>query len=75
MPYISIKTYPKDDETKRKTAEAILEVIQKTMGADPDWVTVSVEDIEPEDWEEKVVKAEILPKMDSVLILNGKKYC
>ena len=73
MPYISIKAYPKDDETKRKTAEQILEVIQKTMGAEPDWVTISVEDIKPEDWEEKVVKAEILPKMDHVLILDGKK--
>ena len=73
MPYISIKAYPKDDETKQKTAEAVLAVIQKTMGAEPEWVTVSVEDIGPDDWEEKVVKAEILPKMDNVLILNGKK--
>ncbi len=73
MPYISIKAYPSDDDTKRKTAEEILRVIQKTMGARPDWVTISIEDIEPDDWEEKVVKAEILPKMDSVLILNGEK--
>ena len=75
MPYISIKAYPKDDETKRKTAEAILEVIQKTMGAEPEWVTISMEDIEPDEWEEKVVKAEILPNMDRVLILDGKKRC
>ena len=75
MPYISIKAYPKDDETKRKTAEAILEVIQKTMGAEPEWVTISMEDIEPDEWEEKVVKAEILPNMDHVLILDGKKRC
>ena len=73
MPYISIKTYPKDDETKQKAAEAVLAVIQKTLGAEPEWVTVSVEDIEPGDWEEKVVKTEILPNMDSVLILDGKK--
>ena len=73
MPYISIKAFPKDDETKQKTAEAVFEVIRKTMGAEPDWVTVSVEDIDPDDWEEKVVKAEILPKMDNVLILDGKK--
>ncbi len=73
MPYISVKAYPKDDATKQKTAEAILEVFQKVWGAEPDWVTVSVEDIEPDEWDEKVVSAEIRPNMDRVLILDGKK--
>ena len=73
MPYISIKIFPKDDETKRKAAEAVLEAIQKSMGAQPEWVTVSVEDVDPAEWDEKVVKGEILPKKDNVLILDGKK--
>ena len=32
MPYISVKAFPMDEETKRKTAEQILEVFQKTWG-------------------------------------------
>ncbi len=73
MPYISIKAYPKDEETKQKTAEAILDVLQKTWGAEREWVTISMEDVEPDDWDEKVVRGEILPKMDKVMILDGKK--
>ena len=56
MPYISIKTFPKDDETKRKAAEAVLEAIQKSMSAQPEWVTVSVEDVDPAEWDENVVQ-------------------
>ena len=31
MPYISIKTYPKDDETKQKAAEAVPETTYETI--------------------------------------------
>ncbi len=73
MPFITVKAYPMDEETKRRTAEEILEVFRKTWGAEPDWVTVSMEDVDPDDWDEQVVKGEILPGMDKVMILNGKK--
>ena len=73
MPYISVKAYPKDEETKRRTAEQILEVFTKVWGAEPDWVTIAMEDVDPADWDGQIVKGEILPKMDKVLILDGKK--
>ena len=30
MPFITVKAYPMDEETKRRTAEEILEVFRKT---------------------------------------------
>ena len=73
MPYISVKAFPSDEETKRKTAEQILEVFQKTWGAEPGWVTIAMEDIDPDEWDEKVRNEEILPNRDHILILDGKK--
>lgn len=73
MPYISVKAFPKDEETKRRTAERILQVFQETWGAEPDWVTIAMEDVDPADWDERIVKGEILPGMDRVMILDGKK--
>lgn len=73
MPYISVKTFPKNKETKEELAEQLLETIQKTWNVKPEWVTIAIEDVAPEAWDEQVMKAEIQPKMDSVLILDGKK--
>ena len=73
MPYISVKAFPMDEETKRKTAEQILEVFQKTWGAEPEWVSISMEDIDPEEWDDRVRNAEILPNRDKLMILDGVK--
>ena len=73
MPYISVKAFPMDEETGRKTAEQILEVFQKTRGAERVWVWISVEEIDPEEWDERVRNAEILPNRDKLMILDGVK--
>ncbi len=73
MPHISVKAFPMDEETRRKTAEQILEVFQKTWGAEPEWVSISVEDIDLEEWDEGVRNAEILPNRDKLMILDGVK--
>ena len=73
MPYIAIKSFPKDDETKKKVVDEINEVFIKHWGCPPQAMTISVEDISPDDWTEIVVKPQIEPIMDKVLILNGEK--
>ena len=73
MPYISVKAYPMDEETKRKTAEQILEVFQKTWGAEREWVSISMEDIDPDEWDERIRKGEILPNLEKMMILDGEK--
>ena len=73
MPYIAIKGYPKDEETKRKIAERINEAFLELWGCPQEAINLSFEDVAPENWEEQVTKAEIEPNADKMVILNGKK--
>ena len=73
MPYIAIKCYPKDEETKKAFVEKVNQTLLEIWGCPPSAVTVSIEEVAREDWEEKVVKAEIEPKMDKMMIVSGEK--
>ena len=73
MPYIKIKAYPKDEAIKQKVAERINQVFLEEWGCPPEAITISIEEIAPENWVDEVVKPEIEPNSDKMLILNGKK--
>ena len=73
MPYIAIKAYPKDEETKKKLVDQINEVLLNTWGCPQQAVTISMEEIEPDDWNSKVKETEIIPNEDKMMILNGQK--
>ncbi len=73
MPYISIKAYPKDEETKKKVVDEINEVFLKYWGCAASAISISMEEFAPESWEEKVVKPEILPNSHKMMILSGEK--
>ena len=73
MPYIAVKAYPKDEETKRKVAEEINQVFLKYWECPPQAISISMEEVEPAEWETKVRTPEILPRVDKMLILDGEK--
>ena len=73
MPYIKIKAFPKDEKIKQQVAEKIFEVMKEYWGCPPKAISLSIESVEPADWEEKVVKPEIEPNTDKMFILNGEK--
>lgn len=73
MPYIAIKSFPKDQATKELVVEKINEVFLDVWGCPQEAVTISIEDIPPEDWDEKIVKSEINPKKENMMILSGEK--
>ena len=73
MPYIAIKTFPKDEETKKKVVEQINQLFLNEWGCPPQAITISVEEISPADWEEVVAKPEIEPNQDHMMILSGQK--
>ena len=50
MPYIAIKAYPKDMETKKKVVDEINEVFIRNWGCPPEAISISVEEVKPEDW-------------------------
>lgn len=73
MPYIAIKSFPKDEETKKKVVEEINRVFLEIWGCPQEAVTISLEEVSPAEWDEKVRQPEILPKLDKMVILDGKK--
>ena len=73
MPYIAIKSFPKDQATKQSVVEKINEVFLEVWGCPQEAITISIEDITPEDWDEKIVKPEINPKKENMMILSGRK--
>ena len=73
MPYIAIKAFPKDEETKKRVVEQINQIFLKEWGCPQQALTISCEEFSPDVWNEKVVKAEIEPKQDKMMILNGDK--
>lgn len=73
MPYIAIKAFPKDEKIKQATVDKINQVFLETWGCPQEAVTISLEEVAPSEWDEKVRKPEILPKTDKMMILDGKR--
>lgn len=73
MPYIAIKAYPKDDETKKKLVEKINEAFLEIWGCPKEAISISLEEINPADWDEQVFKPQIQPNEDKMMILSGEK--
>ena len=73
MPYIRIKAYPKDEATKQKVVDAINKAFVDNWGCKSEAISISIEEIKPEDWVETVEKKEIEPNKDKMMVLNGKK--
>lgn len=73
MPYIAVKSFPKDEETKKAVAEKINAIFLETWGCPPEAITISFETVDPADWQRSVVAQEIMPNMDNMMIVSGKK--
>lgn len=62
MPHINIKLFPgRDNDTKHKIAESVAKVLSETASVSEGSVSVSIEEIEKENWP-KVYKSEIIDK-------------
>lgn len=73
MPYIAIRSYPKDEETVKAAIEKINEVMLEVWGCPPQALTISHEAIEKENWQQEVVEPIIKPNMDKMYIVSGEK--
>lgn len=51
MPHAAISMIPgRDEETKRELAQKTQAFLQKELGVDPKFISVSIQDVPPEDW-------------------------
>lgn len=62
MPHIAIKMYPgRTEEVKREIAEKTRDFLMKEMNMEAKYFSVSVEEVEKENWQEQV-SSQIDPK-------------
>ena len=73
MPYIAIKTFPKTDKQKQEMTEKLIKVFEEVWNIPVDGLSISIEDIDPADWVEKVRTPEIVSKQDKLMLFEGKK--
>lgn len=71
MPYIAVRSYPKDAAVKKAAVEKLNQALQEALGCPAGAITISWEDIQKEDWAEQVEQPIILPNLDKMMILKG----
>ena len=55
MPHIEIDMFAgRDDETKKKVADAIVETMMKELGCAREHLSVAIHDVKPEAWNEEI---------------------
>ena len=67
MPHVIVKMYSgKSDKQKSAIAEGVTKAIMKATGQGEESVSVSIEDVAPKDWAEKVFRPEIIQARQSL---------
>ena len=67
MPHVIVKLWPgKSEQQKSRLAEAIARGVMDILGYGEESVSVAMEEVEPQDWAEKVYKPDIAGKPDQL---------
>jgi 4-oxalocrotonate tautomerase len=67
MPHVIVKLWPgKSEQQKTRLAEAIARDVMSFLDYGEESVSVSMEEVEPRDWAEKVYKPDIVGKPDQL---------
>ena len=73
MPYVDVKCFPRDDEKVKLIVNRINEVLMEDWGCPAHTISISLEQITPDEWDEKVKVPEMDARADSMFILHGEK--
>ena len=61
MPHVVVKLWPgKSEQQKARLAEAIVKDVMDVFDYGEEAVSVAIEEVEPQDWAEKVYKPDIV---------------
>jgi 4-oxalocrotonate tautomerase len=67
MPHVIVKLWPgKSEEQKTRLAERIIKDVMDVLEYGEESVWVSLEEVKPQDWAEKVCKSDILQNPENV---------
>lgn len=72
MPHVTVKMFAgRSKEQKQSLADAILEAFKSTLGSKDDSVSIAIEDVSPEHWDEDVYEREIVPNAEKLFKKPG----
>ena len=67
MPHVIVKLWPgMSEQQKARLAGAIAKDVMDVLGYGEESVSVAMEEVEPQDWAEKVYKPDIVGKPDQL---------
>ena len=67
MPHVIVKLYPgRSEQMKAQLAEEVAKGIMKVLNFPEESISVAIEEIEPQDWAEKVYKPDILDNPERI---------
>ena len=67
MPHVIVKLWPgKSERQKARLAERITKAVTDVLGYGEESVSVAMEEVEPQDWAEKVYKPDIVGKPEQL---------
>ena len=67
MPHVIVKLWPGNSEQqKARLADAITKDVMDVLGFGEESVSVSMEEVEPQDWAEKVYTPDIVNKPEQI---------
>ena len=73
MPYIAIKAFPKDEEVVKALVENINQALMDTLNIPAEYVSISYEEILPDNWKERIVEGDMVADADFMKIRDGEK--
>ena len=73
MPYVDIKCYPRPEEKINLIVERINQVLMEDWGCPAHTISISLEQVTPDDWKDQVEVPEMDARADTMMILHGEK--
>ncbi|TAM76259.1 4-oxalocrotonate tautomerase [bacterium] len=72
MPHVIVKLYSgRSEGEKSRLADEITKVVMKSLGYGEESVSVAIEDVEPQEWAEKVYKPDIIGRQHTLFKKPG----
>lgn len=72
MPHVIVKLYPgRTDTVKRQLAEKIAEDVAEIADCGRKAISVAIEEVDPNDWAEKVYRPDIIENEKHIMIKPG----
>ena len=67
MPHVVVKIWPGNSEQEKvQLAEKIVQDVSGILNGNEKYISVAIEEVQSEDWTEKVYKPEFVTKMDKL---------